>query len=226
MPASVTFYVNWVDGTDTGTNYVTNTPEVPDAFTLAIQNSNIEVAAGAPWNGQPLLDVANNAVDGVETSSLTSAELAPTSARLLFEFEPWTEYFGTPALEIRDSGFNFRMRVYRMSSAPDYLRIQFQWNGGFNENFVDFSSFPSNPFALEIIYDTNNATANQRLRARFWGIGSSAPSFTNSTSTSGSAASSEQPTYMDIARYNSDTITTRLGRIIFSDDITQDLSVL
>jgi hypothetical protein len=31
---------------------------------------------------------------------------------------------------------------------------------------------------------------------------------------------------MDIARYNSDTITTRLGRIIFSDDITQDLSVL
>jgi hypothetical protein len=77
---------------------------------------------------------------------------------------------------------------------------------------------------VEIIWDTNNATASQRLRARRWTLGGSPPSFSD-TATSSTAGTQDQQTSLQLG--NSTTgYEIQFGRIIVSDDIAEDLSAV
>jgi hypothetical protein len=232
IPASVGLYTNWVHGTITNSGsddyYTQASPEIPNGYVVLVKDSNVEVESASPWSGQTLLDCANHWYDGAYWSGLTSAEITATQGRLLIEVDT----FGSANngklvmhLEATDNT-NFRIRVWRNAGSPDYMRVFLQWNGNGSEADVVFSAFPSNPFNLEFLWDTNNSTANQRLRARYWEIGSSVPSFTDATATTGTAGTTDQPTKIFIAEYENDTVTARYGRLIVSDDITEDLSAV
>jgi hypothetical protein len=106
------------------------------------------------------------------------------------------------------------------------MYMSLAWNGYADYREITFAAFPSNPFALEFLWDTNNGTATQRLRARYWDIGSSAGAFVDSNGGGGGASATDQPVEIRLGQPNDALVTTRIGRIIVSDDITEDLSAV
>lgn len=57
-----------------------------------------------------------------------------------------------------------------------------------------------------------------------WEVGQSVPSFTDATSTAGSAGTTDQPTGLQCGDSSNGTVELWVGKIIISDDITEDLS--
>jgi hypothetical protein len=115
---------------------------------------------------------------------------------------------------------NGRIRVRRNTGN---LVIDFAWDG--NNNFVSVSlgTFPTNPFAVEVIYDATNATDSLKLRARAWDIGATAGSFTNTGDTATDLATDE---FTALSLNDGNQAGPKFGRIAFSNDTTEDLSNL
>jgi len=120
---------------------------------------------------------------------------------------------------------NGRLRIEKNGTD---LRIRLEWNGYGSDAEVVFGTFPTAPFAVEVIYDTTNATANQRVRARHFTVGGSAGSFTNATGTSGSGSATDQFTVIEVGGKNNESPYTEMdfGRVIISNSISEDLSVV
>lgn len=222
IPASVLLYANWVNGTGT---YTAATPDKPNAHSYTFNASaSIATEAAAPWNGQSLAQLNSGTMN--VTSTLSSATVQVTSGRFFYEATP---------IGAAGNGFNLHIfkivaatsangefRVRRSSSGE--IHVDGFWNGA-QQVDANLGAESSNPYCVEVIYDTNNATAADRLKARTWDKSGSAGSFT--TYGAGSAQSaSDQFTTLNLGMSGTGTPNLKIGRIAISNDIAEDLSNL
>jgi len=221
IPASVILYVNWGNGTFSSPTYTADTPDVPDAHTWGFANSGtVQVEAGSPWNGQSVAYLPN--YNSNVSSTLTSATMQATSGRVLIEVNTADVTFYKFA---RFSATNAANGVIWFVKSGGNLLVRAEWNGSGSTAEVSLGTYPTAEYIVEYIYDFNNGTANQRLRARTWSIGGSAGSMNNATSTAGSAATSDQFTSFN-AMPDGEIPGLKFGRIMVSDDTAEDLSAV
>jgi len=224
IPASVTLYVRWTNGQPlSGTTYTAVAPDVPVGHTYTFNNSaSLAVEAGSPWNGQYLaqLDTGTRFL----SSTVSSSTVQATSGRILIEVAPLTVSTGLNENYFRlyaTTSNNGEVRV--RNSTTDTVNVLGYWSGG-NQVNVSLGAEPSNPFNVEIIYDTNNATASLRMRARMWEIGSSVPSFTDI----GAGSVQNTTDQFTTVEYGDGggAAGLKANRLIISNDITEDLSAV
>lgn len=221
IPASVNLYVDWDNGTYSSPTYTAAAPDVPVSHTYTFTNATRATEAGSPWNGQWLVTL-NNYAAKVE-STVSSATVATTSGRFLAEFGG-TFTAGYDILDVRNVASQLDGMIRVQHTGGGNLQIVLTFNSDGSSNEVNLGTFPSVPFAVEVIYDSTNATANQRLRARTWSIGGSAGSMNNSTANTGSAAATAEFTLLKLG--GDELNALKIGRVMFSDDIAEDLSVV
>ena len=226
IPASVTLYVNWTNGQplSSGT-YTAVTPDKPNAHTWSFASgATLAQDNNSPWNGRYLANVGASFEHAV-TSTVSSSTVQATSGRFYFECTAWSPSGSvTQFALLATSPENGRIRVRNVSGN---IVVGFDWNGFGSFAEVNLGTRPTNPYAVEVIYDSNNGTANQRLRARMWELSGSAGSFTNATSTGGGAATTDQFTSLYVGDNDGNgTPSLQYGRVAFSNDTTEDLSNL
>jgi hypothetical protein len=221
IPASVTLYANWVHGSLVSTTYTQATPEIPNAHTWGLYGSRTVVTA-SPWNGQTLADFTAAWNDRAETT-VSSATVQATSGRILVEFDTISESQSAPIFALSAAtASNGRIRIERGAAN---LTVTLRWGSWDGDNTVDLGTAPTGPFVIELIYNTQHATANQRLQARTWAVGGTPGSFSNSTSSGGSAGTTNQFTSLFLGSGN-DWSEYRIGRVIIANSTTDDLSVV
>lgn len=224
IPASVILYVNWGNGQPlSGSTYTAVTPDVPNSHTFTFNSSaSLTQDNNSPWNGQYLANLAS----GVRniTSTVSSSTVNTTSGRVYVEAAPQSTNSSTMFQFQSTNVLNGRVRVIR-TSGGDMSVEGLHANDGAYET-VSLGTYPTNPFGLEIIYDFNNSTANQRLRARVWTLGNAAGSFVDAGSTGGGASTSDAFTSLSMGDSNNGTTGLYIGRIAFSNSTSEDLSSL
>jgi hypothetical protein len=111
----------------------------------------------------------------------------------------------------------------QVSKSGSQVQVQLYWGG--QEEVITYTP-AGTEHNLEFIYDTNNGTANQRLRYRQWVIGGTVPgSFTNCSGSSSAGATTGDFNSLECG--DSDGIDgLYFGKMFFSDDTTEDLSTL
>lgn len=219
IPASVTLYANWVHGTLSAGTYTQASPEVPNGHTWTFTNSTKAVHSESPWNGQTLAEITswNSSI----TTTVSSSTVQATSGRFLLEFNELDS--GGYVLFMLRATTEINAHIWALKSAGN-LKVQAGWNNDTASAEVDLGTYPTGDFALEIIYDFNNATSSQRLRARTWAIGGSPGSMVNGTAL-GSAAAGDQFTSFTYA-YDGESGGLHTGRAIFSNSTSEDLSLV
>jgi hypothetical protein len=220
IPASVTLYTNWVHGALVSTTYTQATPEIPNAHTWTFDGS-IAAEAASPWNGQYLADFTADWNDHAVTT-VSASTFAASAGRLLVEVQTGAADYPrilTASAAIPSYG------LLLVRNVGGNLQISLDWNDYNHLAEVNLGTFPTSPFALEIIYDTLNATRAQRLQARVWAIGGTPPgSFTAAGYTwGGSSVATNQFTSLSLGT-SDDTSNVLIGRVIVSNSITEDLS--
>ena len=195
IPASVLLYANWKSANLSGTTYTYTTPEKPNAFTGTFNANNTIVASGgSPWQvGQELVDLDNNFNCAI-THTVSSSTIQATSGRIMFELAPTSVATVLVSIEAATPA-NGRMRVSRNGGGN--LVVSTLCAGG--DGNVDLGAMSSNPFVVEFIYDCNNATRSQRLRARQWDLGGTPGAFSDNTDVSSSASTTDQFTAFNFA---------------------------
>lgn len=219
IPASVGLYIDWKNGSGT---YTAATPDKPNGHSFTFDNSTIDVEAAAPWNGQKLATLTswNSAI----TSTISSAVVSTTSGRFLVEIDS-TAYSGADHLiMVRHLANEFLGHFWAQRVGGTNLRVSMSWNSESSIAEVDLGTYPTTAFALEIIYDATNATANQRLRARVWSIGGSPGAFVDATYTFGPSGTMSEFTQLRLGEGEQGGL--RFGRVIASNSITEDLSLV
>jgi len=221
IPASVTFYTNWVHGTLVSTTYTQATPEIPNAHTWTFVGS-IAPEPDTPWNGQTLADFTA-AWNHYATATVSSSTVPASAGRLLIEVDTMVDNHRILNLSAT-SPSNGLLRIERTAGN---LSVSLLWNNYNNGATVDLGTFPTSPFALEIIYDTLNSTRAERCKARLWTIGGTPPSsFTAATTTDGGqSVATDQFVALTLGNPDSDSYV-RIGRVIVSNSITEDLSAV
>lgn len=217
IPASVILYANWDNGTGT---YTAASPDVPNAHSWTMSNVTKAVESASPWNGQTIVTL--NAWNSNVSTTLSSSTMQATSGRVLVEMD---EQDPTFYRIMRFSATDANNGDLWVVKSGGNLKVMARWNGDTSTAEVSLGTYPTVPFAVEFIYDLNNGTANQRLRARTWNIGSSAGSMNNATSTAGSAATSDQFTSFNMAP-DGEMGGFAIGRIAVSNSTSEDLSNL
>jgi hypothetical protein len=217
IPASVLFYTNWEHGSLVSTTYTQATPEIPNAHTWTFAGT-IDVDSGSPWNGQSLANFTEHWSKKASTV-VSSATASTTSGRLLVEVDETADASST-VFRLAGDGV---VLLASYSAAGDLI-VYSHANGAAQTNEINMDEWPDQPFALEIIYEFDNATADQRLRARAWTVGGTPGSFVDSTSTFGNAANGAEFTALALG-YN-DGFKGKIGRFILSNSITEDLSAV
>lgn len=215
IPASVTLYANWVHGSLVSTTYTQDTPEVPDAFTWTFDGS-ITVESASPWNGQSLADFTS-AFKYTE-ATLTSTEIQATSGRFLIEFEPPTGTGDAIFTTIRSATSQDYIYVRRVSGE---LIVEGSRNYSAGFGSINLGTFPTGANTVEVIYDFNNGTGADRVKARTWAVGGSAGSF-STCSWSGSGGTTQQWNYITLGF----DLRNRYGRVIVSNSTSEDLSAV
>jgi len=222
IPASVLLYTNWDHGTLASGQFSHAAPNIPNTFTWDTASGSIIQDNDTPWNGQYLFDSSVNWYDGL-FATLTSATVQATSGRLLVEVDS----FGvdnSPILGLYASNrSNGSLNIRRESGN---VNVGLAWDGWNGANVVALGAMPSVPFAIEVIYNTQHATANQRLQARMWNIGSTPGSFNNSSTSDGSAANTDQFISLYLADPGNNPTNSIFGRVIISNSTTEDLSAI
>lgn len=215
---AVTLHVDWTNGQPlSGGTYTANTPDIPDNHTYTFSNAVLTQDNDAPWNGKYLADLSTS-VRSV-TTTVSGTTVANAAGRFCIKCEPLTE--NTKQFEAKnDSVLNGLLRVSRVAGNLEVLSL---CNNDGQSNTVALGTYPTGPFAVEVIYDFNNATANQRLRARSWLLSGSPGTFTDATSTSGGASTNSAFTSIKLGSDDT-SLGLMYGRVTFSDDITEDLS--
>jgi hypothetical protein len=218
----VTLYTNWGHGTLASGQYSHASPEVPATFTWGAVHGAQVVDNDPPWNGQTLLDIGTVWYGRAE-AVVSSATAQATSGRLLLEVDSSTTA-NSPILHLGAANNSHGLlRIEHRSDGTIYT--DFQWGGWAGYNIVNLGAVPTVPFAVEIIYDSNNATANQRLRARMWNIVDTPGSFSDSSQADGNAGTTDQFTTVLLGSGN-DWTRHILGRLIISNSTTEDLSLV
>jgi hypothetical protein len=224
IPATVQFYTNWLSANlSGGVTYTTVAPEKPVSHVLTFDSDvTLGSAGGAPWlTGQEIADLDNHFTANI-SSTLSSATIQASSGRMYVEFNPTTATAQMLFKVEAATPANGRVRI-RIDSGGN-VTVQSLCAGG--DGLVDLGAESTNPYAVEIIYDTNNATRSQRLRARMWDLGGTPPSFSDNTDSFSSASTTDQFTYLQVGDGGDVSTGFKSGRIAISDDITQDLSDL
>lgn len=222
---TVLFNVDWDSGTLASTTYTLAPPEVPNGHTLTTGASSVYSEAASPWSGQWVAE-PSFATPWKITSTVSASTIQATSGRLLIQMNPTTSSGANINLfDARDSVTGDRLNLY-MRNSDTHLVAHTERNGGAAFADIDLGAYPAVAHNVELIYDFNNATANQRARARVWNIGGSAGSFTDATSTSGSAGTTAQFNSLTMGDENNGSTALKIGKIFFSDSITEDLSAL
>ena len=220
IPASVTLYTNWVHGALVSTTYTQATPEIPNAQTWTFVGSRA-VESASPWNGQTLADFTA-AWNHHAVTTVSASTFAASAGRLLIEVDTMADnhrILNVTAASVSNG-------LLRVERAAGNLVVSLAWNNYNNAATVDLGTFPTSPFALEVIYDSLNQTRAERLKARTWTIGGTPPvAFTNATSTDGgSRVATDQFRSLKFGNPDSDSFI-RVGRLIVSNSMTEDLSV-
>ena len=227
---TVQFRVDWANGTldQTANTYTFASPDIPTSGTFTdTGDATIDVVAAAPWNGQSLFN-CSHWYDGAHRASLSN--LTASAIRFLVQ------------LDLTDIATDAQYEFFRIYNAADSsngkLTIGADSAGNLNIRSQNPSFFEEVEWAVavttlthlnvEVIADTNNATESQRLRARYWAVDGSAPSFTNRTGGDGSGQrTTATPDKITLCDPNNNGHTgTKFGKIFVSDDITEDLSAL
>jgi hypothetical protein len=218
IPASVLFYTNWDHGTLASSQFTHAAPNIPSDFVWGTANGSIVQDNNSPWNGQYLFDASANWSHQIG-ATLSSATIQASSGRLLVEVDQAPISGGILQLLASNSS-NGLISVTR--NAAGELNVSLDWRGWGSHNEINFGAVPAVPFAVELIYDTQNSTVAQRLRGRIWNIGSAAGSF-GTSSGSGSAATTDQFVTLVGSSQENQCI---YGRIIISNSTTEDLSAV
>lgn len=221
---TVQFKIDWDTAHLSGATYTLVTPEVPNGYALEFINSAaIDTAA---WGGSRTIATIPNWNSNVrDTTWDGTIPTTPSQFRFLVE----AEFTGTE----RDQYIRF------LYAANDYARvltsgvnprIYVRWNAAASDaDAIDtgYTIADDTPFVVECIVDTNNATAAQRVKIRAWAVGGSPGSFVNASSTSGAAGTfGGDFTEFKLGANDNTTQNLRVGRVLISDDITEDLSAL
>jgi hypothetical protein len=218
IPASVIFYTNWGLGSLVSETYTQATPEVPNSHTWTFKGS-IAAVAGSPWNGQYLADFSASWSDGAQTT-VSSATAQATYGRLLVEVAAFPTN-GRRIFSLETINSNERLRISRNDSANLFLMFE---HGESKYAELDMGAFPTLPAAIEVIYDSNNATAANRLQCRTFAIGGTPGAFSTATGTSGSASTTSQFISVGLAEMGNADTSSKFGRVIVSNSMTEDLS--
>lgn len=223
IPASVGLYVNWVNGSYSSPTYTAASPDKPNsqAWTKTGTGFSIAVDNDSPWSGQTCAFVTDANNDYVD-ATVTSSEVQATSGRVLVEVQVGTwgglrHQFWMFATNWWDGRLTIR------ENTGGVLYVRMEWQGG-QTAFVDLGAHPTGAYVVEVIYDTNNATASQRLRARTWTLGGTPGSFTD-TGSSSSAGSTNQFVTVRLGD-NGSGVDAQFGRVMVSSDISEDLSAV
>lgn len=147
-----------------------------------------------------------------------------TSGRVLVEIDQATVNGKSFFILQATTAANGRVRIDRTISGN--LEAELVFNDGNSSNILDFGTFPSSPCVVEMIYNSNASTAAERLRGRVWNVGETPGSFTNAQTNSGSATTTSQFTNSYIGGYDNENYGLILGRIIISNSMTEDLSLV
>ena len=217
---AVTLYADWENGSYSAPTYTAATPDIPNGHTWTGNGTNYSRAVDndAPWSGQTCLFVTN-ATNDYWQSTVSASEVQASLGRVLVEMEGGQAARVQFLLQNGAEYWDGRLLIWQ--TAGGNLEVQLLWQGG-NTATVDLGTYPSGAYVVEVIYDTNNATASLRLRARTWTLGGSPGSF-NNTGSSTSAGSQDQPDGVFFGDSGSG-VDAQLGRVIISDDISEDLS--
>lgn len=220
IPASVTLYANWVHGALASSTYTAAAPERPSEHAYTFQSASLTTEAGAPWDGQTL---ATLPFWYARIYTTVSAATTPTTqGRFLVELNA-QEPGGAHIIMLRHAANEWDGHIWFQQSGGN-LHVNMGWNGDSSSAQVNLGAYPTVPYAIEVIYDGTNATANQRLRARWWAIGGTPGSFTNATSASGGPAALAEFTELRIG--DEELAGLKFGRIIFSNNLAEDLSLV
>jgi hypothetical protein len=224
IPTSVLLYTNWLSANlSGGVTYTTVAPEKPVGHVLTFDSDvTLGSGGGAPWlTGQEIADMDNHFSAAI-TSTLSAATAQASSGRIYAEFNPTTAV-SQVFLRLEAATFsNGRVRI-QINGAGNVL-VGSLCTGG--DGLVDLGTESANPYAVEIIYDTNNATRSQRLRARMWDLGGTPPAFSDNSDVASSAATTDQFTYLQVGDGGDVSTGMKSGRIAISNSITEDLSNL
>jgi hypothetical protein len=228
IPASVLTYINWKDANlSGGVTYTTVAPEKPVGLALTFDSDNTIVASGgAPWLvGQEIVDLDNHFTCEI-TGTISAAHMQATQGRVMWEINPGTTTGSSYPMTTLSAAVAANGRVRVSNTASDTVLAAVSWNGG-NATDIDLGAEPSVPYAVEIIYDTNNATRSQRMFARMWELGSTPPAFTDNSADAFSAAgTTDEFVSFGIGTGGSLVTDWKMGRIAISNDMAEDLSDL
>lgn len=222
IPASVLTYINWLPANLSGATYTTVAPEKPASVTWTFAGSAAIYASSAPWpGGQELVDLNNSGSDAVERT-ISASDMQATSGRIMIEMEPATVDSVIPWRAEAATVGNGRFRVRRDGSGNLTVTLEYSGFGGLCD--VQLGAFPTVAFAVEAIYDLGNATRSQRLRARTWSIGGSPGAFTDNSEPTSASGTTDQ--FVTTSFGDGGAPGLAIGRVAFSNDITEDLSNL
>lgn len=224
LPASTTLYVRWTNGQPlSGTTYTHAGADVPGSHTWTAQNgATLGTDADSPWNGQYLAELdGNNRMD----STVSSSTVPTTTGRFYIEAEGGPNANGDLIRFEPTTANNGRVRVKKTGGGN--MLVNITMNGGAEVAEVDLGTYPTGAYAVEVIYDTTNGTAANRLQARTYAVGGSPPSMTTITGGSISSAATDQYVILYVGDNTGwDNSLLKVNRVLFVSDTTEDLSAV
>lgn len=224
---TITFHQDWDVGTLSSGTYTQAPPEAPNAHTWTFANNAAITAGGSAWASQSYVDLS--AQWNAKAYTTVGATQWPNTATGGFRFLITASVTNAAGGEIYqvDNGGAQKFRILITSGGG--LRIYYDYNGSDAHDMDFVAGTPTRdgtPWYLEVIYDPQNATASQRLRARWWYVvGGSPPSSWTASVQYGTIQTRSQFTNARIDGEQSAS-GLRVARIWVSDDITEDLSLL
>jgi hypothetical protein len=159
------------------------------------------------------------------SSTVSSSTVAATTGRFYIEGEGAPNANGVMLIIAPTTANNGQIRIKKTGGGN--LLVNITTNGGSNAAEVDLGTYPTSDYAVEVIYDTTNSTAANRLQARTYGVGDTPPSFTTITGGSIPSGATDQYTSLTVGETTGwDSSGLKVNRIAFSNDSTEDLSDL
>lgn len=217
------FHFN-ADGSLVGTTYTFGATEVPVSQTMVLDGA-IANRSTSPWSGENVAELGANWYSWARIATLDSS-IDLSNFRAILLFDPYSGVDTTSNI-IR---FNATNGYWTIRKLTGNLQVYFEWGEGGSAASVGLGTYPTVPTAIEIIADLENATGNQRVRARTWALGASVPgSFTDATSSAGSAANSgTRAAYTELVcgADGDQTEDLAIALLVIDSDDTVDLSTL
>jgi len=145
-----------------------------------------------------------------------------TSGRLMFQFEDVPSPTDLRQLFLLQGTNNWSDRI-RITRSGSNILVSARWN--VSETATVTVSDPGGAVQMEVIYDFNNGTAANRLRARSYSVGASAGTFTD-TADAGSAAANAQQWILLRLGDEENPIGASYGKVALCNSTSEDLSNL